>query len=163
MRRRGQRNLHVISQIGITAGELLNERARELDRRAEHRQKLRDALDEIAEVFRELRERWDARVLAPGDEHTATANRHRDALAEGIAQLGISDMTLPEASSMSDPSRLANTVSTLRAATSAVVERARALVETSEAEARAARQTITRVASEAASTTADPRRRTPTR
>lgn len=139
-----------------SAGELLNERTWELDRRAEHRQRLRDALDEIGEVFRELRERWDEHVITPGNELTATANRHRDALAKGIAELGMRDMTLPEASSMSDPSRLVDMVGTLRAATSAAVGQARALVETSEAEAKAARQTITRIASEAASPAADP-------
>jgi DNA repair protein SbcC/Rad50 len=137
------------------ASELLSERTRELDRRAEHRQQLREALDAIGDDIRELGERWDTRVIAPGNMVIAAVNRHRDTLGEGIALLGVRDLTLPEAASLTDPARLLDIISTLRETTDTVARRTHALAETSKVEAEAARQTITRVASEAATPSVD--------
>lgn len=131
------------------ANQLLDERAQELDRRAERRRQLQERLDDLADGIRELEARWDADVIAPGNTIIEAVNGHRDTLSEGIALLSMQDVVLPAAASLTEPSRLVTIVSVFRTITHAVAQRTRELADASQADAAAARQELARVAREA--------------
>jgi DNA repair protein SbcC/Rad50 len=144
-------DIELISISGIdAANQLLDERAQELNRRAELRKQLQERLDALSEGVRELDDRWATEVLAPGNKIIAAVNRHRDTLSEGVTLLSLRDVTLPAAASLSDPARLIEIVATFRETTDTTGQRTRALAETTRTEADAARQTIACVAREVA-------------
>lgn len=144
-------DIEVIPISGIDAAtQLLDERVRELGRRAELRRQLQGVLDGLAERTRELDGQWAAEVLDPGNEVITTLNKHRDALGEGTALLRISDVALPATASLSEPAGLLDTVSVFRETTDTVAQRTRTLSEASQAEANDARETIAAVAIELA-------------
>ena len=73
---------------------MLDDRAQELDHRAERRKELQQQLDDLAEGIRDLDMRWADQVHAPGNELIATVNTHRDALTDSIRLLNVRDVTI---------------------------------------------------------------------
>lgn len=142
--------------LQITLGDIdaahrvLDERARELDRRAKLRKQLQQQFDTLGDHIKELDIRWASQVLDVGNKAVATLNNHRDALSEGIGQLNIRDITLPPAASLSAPALLKDITIAFREAAGTVTKRTRALIEKTQQEAGAARKAIARIAAELA-------------
>ena len=150
-------DIEAIRLGGLDAAyQVLDDRAQELDHRAERRKELQRQLDGLAEDIRDLDMRWADQILAPGDELVATVNSHRDALADSIGLLNIRDVTLQSAASLGNPAQLVDIVRALHETTNSVTGRTHALLAEAQRDADAARQAIIRLATELAilSTTA---------
>jgi exonuclease SbcC len=132
------------------AYQVLDDRAQELNHRAERRRELQQQLDDFAAGIRNLNMRWADQVHAPGNELIATVNTHRDALTDSIALLNIRDVTMQPAASLSNPAALAEIVLALRVTTDVVIQRTRALAEEAHKDADMARQGIATLATELA-------------
>ena len=144
-------DIEVVQLGGLDeAYRILDDRAQELDRRAQRREQLQQQTARAADRLRDLNGRWADEILAPGNELVATVNKHRDALSDGIGMLNIREVTLQPAASLADPARLAGMVQALRETTEAVARRTNALAEEAQREADAARKTIARLAAELA-------------
>ena len=85
---------------------ILDDRAQELDDRAERRKRLQQQLDTPAQRTRDLDAQWTEQVVAPGDELVATVNHQRDALTDSMGLLDIRDVSLQPAASLSNPAQL---------------------------------------------------------
>jgi exonuclease SbcC len=138
-----------------TAYQVLDDRAQELNRRAERRRELQHRLDDLADGIRDLNMRWTDQVLAPGNELIATVNDHRDALANSIGLLNVRDVGLQPAASLSNPAELVDIVVALRQTTDVVIQRTRTLAEEAHKDADTARQTIATLATELATVATD--------
>jgi exonuclease SbcC len=144
-------DIEAIRLGGLDAAyQVLDDRAQELNHRAERRKELQQQLDDLAEGIRNLNMRWADQVHAPGNELIATVNTHRDALTDSIRLLNVRDVTMQPAASLSNPAALTEIVLALRVTTDAVIQRTRALAEEAHADAGMARQGIATLATELA-------------